>query len=312
MESEKLAILKNILGYYRINSNEYLFKCPNCDHYKNKFSINLNKGVYKCWLCDYKGTSLSKLVKHRGTYQQYKEFSALASEVDISSFDELFTSSEEFVEEQNLELPSYFCSFSSLKESETGMIALQYLLDRGFTKKEIILYKLGFCFHGPYKGRIVVPSFDDQGRINYFVGRSFDNHPIKYKNPSASKDIIFNDLYIDWTQPVTLVEGFFDSVKIDNSIPILGSTLNTRSKLFNKIVENGDKVFICLDKDAAKKESKIIKNFLDFGVKVCKIDIGDNEDPGTMTRESALQAQKDAAVIDYETYLLQKLNFGGF
>jgi len=77
-------------------------------------------------------------------------------------------------------------------------------------------------------------------------------------------------------------------------------------------VENGDKVFICLDKDAAKKESKIIKNFLDFGVKVCKIDIGDNEDLGMMTRESALQAQKDAAVIDYETYLLQKLNFGGF
>ena len=40
--------------------------------------------------------------------------------------------------------------------------------------------------------------FDMDGYVNYFIARSFSNHWMWYKNPNASRDIIFNELNIDW------------------------------------------------------------------------------------------------------------------
>ena len=38
------------------------------------------------------------------------------------------------------------------------------------------------------------------------------------QEPTSIKNIIFNDLLIDWNKPITLVEGPFDSIKMGNSI----------------------------------------------------------------------------------------------
>ena len=55
----------------------------------------------------------------------------------------------------------------------------------------------------------------------------------KYLNPPADRDIIFNELYIDWDSDIILVEGAFDAIKAGpNSIPLLGSTLREESSLF--------------------------------------------------------------------------------
>ena len=37
---------------------------------------------------------------------------------------------------------------------------------------------------------IIIPSFDEHGTINYFVGRNFGPGTVKYKNPSFSKNIV--------------------------------------------------------------------------------------------------------------------------
>ena len=79
-------------------------------------------------------------------------------------------------------------------------------------RSDIQLWKIGYCPKGKYGGRIIIPSFNNNGRINYFISRSYVGHQRKYLNPSASKDFIFNELFIDWDEPVVLVEGVFDSI----------------------------------------------------------------------------------------------------
>ena len=50
---------------------------------------------------------------------------------------------------------------------------MSYLDRRGVTSLEIIKYQIGYCEEGPYKHKVIVPSYDEYGMLNYFVGRSF-------------------------------------------------------------------------------------------------------------------------------------------
>ena len=56
---------------------------------------------------------------------------------------------------------------------------------------------------------------------------------MKYLNPPVSKNVVFNELYVDWDEAVVIVEGVFDAITVgQNGIPILGSSLREESKLF--------------------------------------------------------------------------------
>ena len=122
-----------------------------------------------------------------------------------------------------------------------------------------------------------------------------------YKNPPASKNIIFNDLLIDWDEPITLVEGPFDSIKMKNSIPVLGSTLKETTKLFKKIVEKQTKIYIGLDEDALSKSMKIISLLLEYGLEVYKIDTSEIEDIGSITQTEAADSKSEAMPINMES-----------
>ena len=121
------------------------------------------------------------------------------------------------------------------------------------------------------------------------------------RDKSTSKNIIFNDLLINWDEPVTLVEGPFDSIKIKNSIPILGSTLKETTKLFKKIVEKQTKIYVGLDEDALSKSMKIISLLLEYGLDVYKLDTSDIEDIGSVTKTEAEELKSNARQINLES-----------
>ncbi len=307
MFEQKLDILKQSLGKCYNSNDEFMFHCPKCNHHKRKLSVNIDKNVFKCWVCDYRGTNLADLIRSSSLRSKWRD---LTSVVNLDRFSDLFTEKQE-ESRQILELPEYFNTLSAKNLSKAGMQAKRYLTGRGLTEQQILMYKIGFCFHGKYKNRIVIPSFDCDGHLNYFIARSYKNTNFKYMNPPASRDIVFNDIFIDWSRPVVLVEGFFDSIKIDNSIPILGSSLSTNSNLFKKIIKNCSKVYICLDSDAKKKELKIIKNLLDFGVEVAKIKLNNYSDLGDVPASELTGLKKQADIITQSDYLLYMINSGG-
>ena len=127
-------------------------------------------------------------------------------------------------------------------------------------------------------------------------------------NPLSSKDIIFNDLMVDWTEDIVLVEGAFDAIKAgDNAIPILGSTLEVNSSLFNKILNFESKVFVALDKDARWKQLKLIKSFMAHEIEVYSVDTAPFDDVGKMSHKEFLERKEEAVLVDENMLLRLKL-----
>ena len=297
----KIQILRDAFGSYYKSKNEYLFKCPFCEHHKKKLSINLKSNVYKCWVCDSKGKSIQYLIKRFASRTALKEWQLLDEKVDMSLADNLFDVPRE--EEQTIKLPSEFVCLANGNLPLTAKKPLNYLKKRGIIEKDIKYFKIGFCEEGEYKSRIIMPSFNEDGYCNYFVARTYTNNWSKYKNPQVSKDIIFNDLLIDWNQPVTIVEGIFDAIKAPNAIPLLGSTLNKKSKLFCKLAQNTKRVYLALDKDALKKSFLIIKDLLEYGLEVYRIDTSKIDDIGSISKAETLELRNTALPMTFENYI---------
>lgn len=306
-KSEAKKILNATLGNYFDKGSELLFTCPSCNHHKRKFSINLDKNAYKCWVCDYRGRNIRRLVRRFGSYTQLQKWDSITDRSDLERFSDLFMEQQHTEDAQKLELPSEFVSLCSSSLPATATYAKRYLEKRGVTYEDIVKWKIGYCFSGEYRNRIVIPSFDSDGDINYFIARSYAGDSYKYKNPRASKDVTFNELYIDWNKDLTMVEGVFDALVAGNAVPILGSTLRKGSKLLREIVRNDTPIYIALDPDAAKKERKVIKTLLKYDVELYKIDVSGYEDVGSMPKSVFEQRKNEAVFIDNDDYLLLDL-----
>lgn len=304
--SEKIKLLKSALGRCWSNGTEHLFHCPKCNHHKKKLSVNIEKGVFKCWICDYSGTKISQLIR-RYAPAYYADYRQLEGEIDIAMYDGIFSEKEE-VPSQAVNLPENFQTLTGPK-TQIKLKALNYLYSRGFTDEDILTWKAGFCNYGEYQDRIIIPSFDDEGNVNFFVGRSYTSDWMKYKNPQVSKDIIFNDLNIDWDKDIVLVEGVFDAMKCKNAIPLLGSTLREKSKLFQKICQKNLNVYLALDEDARSKEFIIAKKLREYGIKVMSIDISGYSDIGEMPQQVVEQRKQNADIVSDLDYLHYKLDF---
>jgi len=304
-EERKLNILTEIFGSYSHVGSENLFFCPKCKHHKKKLSVNIDKDKFKCWICDWSGSTLFRLVKRYGSYKNIREWAEMIGSTDITDYEKIFFDEGNNKEEEaEVQLPKEFISLCNKEGSLASIAARRYLRERGISREDILQWKIGYCIDGEYSNRVVFPSFTNEGKVNYFVARCFDNSFRKYMNPNASKDIIFNELYIDWNDDVVIVEGVFDAIKATNAIPILGSTLRENSKLFQKIVKNDPAIYIALDPDAEKKAEHLISNLLQYNVEVYKIPIPSDKDVGDMTKEEFKELKKLSTSIFNTAYML--------
>jgi DNA primase len=254
-----LVLMKEILGEplkYNNTREQYSFNCPTCAAEKGveadgkgNLEVNLQKGVYHCWSCgETHGThgSLPKMVKFFGSEKQVKRLSVLGFKIKKNKVE---------LDVDKIELPEGFKSFKTENpKSIEYKQAWNYLKKRGITKEIAFKHNMGYVLKGEYGGRIIIPSYDKDGEINYFVSRTYTNQRPKYKNPDSQKftpkeEIIFNEKFINWDGTVYLVEGPFDHIVLHNSIPMLGKVISP--KLQMEILEKlkGDLVLL-LDSDA--------------------------------------------------------------
>lgn len=310
MQRRKLEILTSFLGSYQKSGKEYLFACPKCNHHKNKLSINIEKDVYKCWVCDLKGSKIRRLIRRFGPFGKRAEWDALSPvelPADIKEYFEDFFNKE--VVRPIVQLPDEFESLSSSSRSRDHREARQYLYSRGLTDWDILYWKIGVCPRGPYGGRVIIPSFDNNGNVNYFIGRAYKDFVNKYKQPKVNKiDIIFNELMVDWDEDLILVEGIFDAIKSGNAIPILGSTLRVNHKIFQEIVRHDTPVYLALDKDAVKKAFDIIEKLLQYEIEIYHIDTNSlKTDIGDIDKEKFLELKNKAVPMTPTSLLREKM-----
>lgn len=263
---EVINILNDTLGIgTSMKNDEQAHHCPFCHHHKKKLQINLKTQQWHCWVCDAKGKRIQRLLK-RLNVNTYK----LKKIYEIYGDDYVVYSNETEDEKIELRLPS---EFKSLLKVPDGKIitaykqALKYAKDRGITKEDITRYNIGYCDSGMYSNRIIIPSYDMDNRLNYFIARSvFAEEKFKYKNPPVSKNVIMFENQINWNEPITLVEGVFDAIAVKrNSIPILGKFVP--KKLNEAIFKNGVKsINILLDEDAQGQALHYTMQFQNQGI----------------------------------------------
>ena len=255
-----IEILEDIFGDYKLHSDykgQISFDCPVCsydikqlDHGdgKGNLEINYKRGVYKCWSCaethDTHG-SIFKLVKKYGSPRQNKKFSLLMPE-EVDEVKRIY---------KKVYLPKEFISFKDvsqgLKLTPQFKQAWNYIKKRNVTDQMIEKFNIGFCYTGLYENRIIIPSYDTELTLNYFIARSYlSKTKLKYKNPEVQKEIIiWNEHLINWEERLYIVEGAFDSIFVPNSIPMLGKFMS--DNLFKTIYTNAKKdIVIVLDPDA--------------------------------------------------------------
>ena len=296
-------LLNRVLGDSGVKlkkQNEFMYWSPFITHHKRKLQVNIQTQKWHCWVSNTGGRNLFQLFKRvNASREQFNELVELVGEPKYSR-----------VKKQDkkdlVRLPD---EYKPLWNGGDGIVkrhALTYMYKRGFTDDDILKHNIGYCDEGKYSNRIIIPSYDSDGGLNFFVGRDFYKSKLKYLNSFTSKDVIGFDLFINWDEPIILCEGVFDAMSFKrNAIPLFGKTMSKR--LHKKILQQKvKKVFLALDDDAQLDAMKISEKLMNEGIDVRKIDLknGDPNDIGFKKLTKMLGETEETNFLDLMKYKL--------
>jgi DNA primase len=280
-----------------------------CPFHKEKspsFTVVADKGFYKCFGCGESGDVFSFMQKFKGLdfLDAVRELAEkygvqlIETEEDRHEYDKrtaflmLYQQSSE-----------YFSQL--LLDPIEGQVARDYLHDRGITDDIITRFKLGYAANSwdglsrylianakvtpqtleeaglaklrpesngcydLFRHRLMIPIFDEQGRVIAFGGRTLGDDQIKYLNspetPLYSKSHQLYGFYqakeaIKKEDAVIAVEGYFDVITshlygFSNAVAISGTTLSEhQAKMLVKYTES-KRVYLALDADSAGQKA---------------------------------------------------------
>ena len=298
-----IALLESVLNKGKITSNDNIaFNCPFCNHHKKKLEVNIVTQYWHCWVCNAAGRKLAILFRKLNV--QREKISKLIGLLDEVEYKPTKTSTNTPV----LHLPEGYRPLWDLDStSPEYRNAVYYLKGRGIDIYDILRYRIGYCRKGPYSGKIIIPSYDENASLNYFVARAYyEEDKWKHKNPPTSKDIVGFELHINWDMPIVLVEGAFDAIAIKrNAIPLFGKTISNTLK--KRIVEKGVKqIYICLDQDAKKQALETAEYFMANGINVYFVDLNSG-DPSELGFEKIKRILEMTTRMSTEQLMEQKI-----
>ena len=281
-------------------TNEYMWWSPFISHHKPKLQVNVQTGKWHCWVSNQGGHNLFQLLKQVGAPRE------LFKELSDSIGGTYYTSNKKQDKQITLNLPKEAKPLWNGGDSLQKQHALNFLYKRGLDMSDILRYNLHYCLNGVYQNRIIIPSYDSDGILNYFVGRDFYKSTMKYKNPPIPKDIIGFDLYVDWGEPIILCEGVFDAMAIkNNTIPLFGKTI--LPKLEKKIVEKRVKnIVIVLDDDAFNDSLKMIEKFQNMGIKVDFVKL-QGKDPSDLGYKKMIHHLNTSTEVNFKELMRMRI-----
>lgn len=301
-EQKLLALLQKVLGEGKIVSkDEAMFVCPFSHHRKPKLAVNLSTQRWQSWIdTNAKGRSIFALFKRLQVPSNY--FDELSRIVKLPKSSQTQETKEEYVS-----LPYEYKRLTETHTDFSYAKAMKYLKNRGIESYDIERYDIGYCDKGDYAGRIIVPSYDVDNKLNYFLARDFTgNAYLKYKNPPVSKDVVVFENQIDFSEPLILCEGVFDAMAIRrNAIALLGK--NIPNKLKMRLIQHGVKeVSIVLDNDAFKNALYLSESLMNDNIKVRLVRMG-SEDAADLGFKKVIERIRSTDILDFGQLMQQKL-----
>jgi DNA primase len=271
---ELVTLLEKVLmKSYQMKNGEHAFHCPFCNHHKKKLQINTETQKWHCWVCNKGGYKIGILLRKINAPKN------IISEVLKILGDYQGVSKEkEEVTKYDVSLPQCYKPLWKKSDDPLYKNAIHYLKGRGIGPIDILRYSIGFCSSNGYSNRIIIPSYDADGKLNYFMARDmFPNSKFKYKNPPMSKDTVGFEMFINWKEPIVLVEGIFDAIAIrNNAIPLFGK-FPSKTLVMRLAEKQVKKVYVALDEDAKQDAIKLSKFLMDYGIETYLLNMKDKD-----------------------------------
>lgn len=208
--------------------------CPCCEirtgkpDRKSSMGVNTRTGKYSCFRCAVRGDLES-----------------------LDFFEEMRRGEPALDADPTPELPESFVELS------TGALCVEtarrYVKEkRGLSDNLIAEARIGACTTGRFAGRVVIPLFDLDDDLRWFIARSWGEDAERpYLYPRGGRgDILYNEraLFIDSPDPVIVVEGAFDALHLwPNAVAVLGKPTPAH---LEKLAGCHRPVAFCLDGDA--------------------------------------------------------------
>ncbi|MDA2933234.1 CHC2 zinc finger domain-containing protein [Acidobacteria bacterium AH-259-D05] len=269
-EVKRVVTMRMLLEHYGVNwlrksGDELRGRCPLHEgEGERAFHVNLSKNVFHCFSCKAKGNVLDFVIDMEGV-------SVRAAALKLQDW---FMVQGQQRAKRGRRRPAKGKPREEKPEA-AGVInpplgfklrvdpGHEYGEKRGLAKEILEQFGAGFCLSkGMLSGRFVFPLHDDQGRLVGYAGRSLDDSEPKYLFPSSEKGfhkkyLLFN-LHremkeIGADEPVVVVEGFFDCLRIKAlgypCVALLGSSLSEEQE--ELMASYFNRVILLLDGDEA-------------------------------------------------------------
>lgn len=305
--TEKINFIQSVFGPGRLarNAKNIDVRCPICaprDPSKRKLAIRVDDDRNHCWTCGWRAHTLAPLIRKYSSRDRLLEYAERFMPATERQRRCIMITADEMP--QSLELPKDFRLLALASRSDPDTKALRrYAEARGLSDHDLWYYRIGISDDVRWRRRLIVPSFDREGELNYYVGRAIDERRRpKYDNPDIDKlPIIFNELNVDWARRLVLCEGAFDMFKCgDNVVPLLGSDLNEQSAIFNALLVHNTPIALALDADMWEtKTPRTAKKLAEYDIDVVVIDTRPFGDPGLATRQQFQDALARARPVDW-------------
>ena len=276
-----LGFVEQALGKgKRTSGNNFAFYCPVCNHRKPKLELDFDSEYFHCWTCQ-------PVTKGRGMVSLFKKLrlpnDILKDVKRYSKFKSNDRSQENTEKLPDIKLPPEYKPLYEAGLGINAMHAIAYLEGRGVTKEDILKYKIGYCENGRYFNSVIIPSYNKDGGINYFVSRTIDkDSDRKYNAPRCDKkSIVGFENYINWNVPVILCEGVFDAIAIKrNAVPLFGKSI-TEGLMLQLVQPEVKTVYIALDNDAVKDALHYSEKLINMGKDVYLVEL-EGKDPSDL------------------------------
>ena len=306
VQAKLLSLLNEVLNQQaklRKGGEQALYYCFACHHYKRKLEINLTTGQWHCWTCNIKGSYLGSLftkIKAARTYRE--QLHKLTGDIRLIRRKSKQSDTE-------LVLPDEFHPLAVPFDSPEYKNALYYLKKRKLTREDILRYNIGYCESGEYDGHVIIPSYDTDGRLNFFIGRRYYDleKVIPHKKPEVPMNLIGFESFINWNQPINLCEGAFDAIAIrNNAIPLFGKYLQPKL-LTALIINNVQRINLILDNDAlndAIKDYQQLMRWISIDIHIVKLD---GKDPSKLGYEKVTELIRQSRPFGFDDLLAHRL-----
>lgn len=307
--SRLLNLLERVFGTSkRENGNYYAFYSPFVVHHKPKLHIDVETGKWKCWISDKKSNNVFELFKLAGIDNKYynelklifnlKPRHYLSNKQELEFSDIVSSLLDDTIKTEQvvnrIELPKEFTPLSITQDSFLYRRYYNYIINnRNLSKFDIVKYNIGYCPSGDYKDNVIIPSYDENYNLNFFIGRNINGgYRIPNSKIISKSNIVFFESNINWNYPINITEGVFDAITLKrNTIPLLGKSL-PKFLLYKLVNNNVKEVNLYLDGDVSIRENELIKDkLLSYDIK-CNIMKFNGKDTNDIGYKNVIETQE--------------------